>query len=182
MGCQCICTISCRCADQKALLVQPTSDRCTDNILESKSTLFFVCFRRRDSILRHWNYGGVENFSRSDPLFRNKYSFTIPLLATLSSPVCVKFCALLQADLKGELPFQVGVYCVIRLLETVSRKYVSFDYWFQTKLLGAASTSVKHFVHSTFQQWEHLNEYFLAFMISKVMTRILHQIRFYSYG
>ena len=63
--------------------------------------------RRRDCILRLWNYPGVENFSRVDPLYRNQYSFTIPVLATLLSPTCTKFIELLRTDLKGELPFQV---------------------------------------------------------------------------
>ena len=68
--------------------------------------------RRRDIVLRAWNYPGVQNFSRTDPLYRNSYSFTIPVVSTLSSATCSKFLDLLQSDLKGDLPFQV---CVLRV-------------------------------------------------------------------
>ena len=63
--------------------------------------------RRRNVLLRFWNYPNVEDFSRNDPLFKNKFAFTIPLLATLTSPLANKMIDLCEADLAGELPFQV---------------------------------------------------------------------------
>ena len=53
------------------------SNRCPD--------LIFCTIRRRDIVLRAWNYPGVENFSRTDKLFCNAYSFSIPMFATVSS-------------------------------------------------------------------------------------------------
>ena len=74
--------------------------------------------RRRDIVLRAWNYPGVQNFSRADPLFRNSYSFIIPLVSTLSSSICSKFLDVLQTDMKGNLPFQVCVFDIYLLLST----------------------------------------------------------------
>ena len=53
------------------------SNRCPD--------LIFYTIRRCDIVLCAWNYPGVENFSRTDKLFCNAYSFSIPLVATVSS-------------------------------------------------------------------------------------------------
>ena len=81
------------------------SNRCPD--------LNLYTLRRRDIVLRAWNYPGVENFSRTDKLFRNAYSFSIPLVATVSSSTCSKLVTLLQSDMKGELPFQVCAFVCV---------------------------------------------------------------------
>ena len=83
----------------------PTScGRCPElNLL----VLVLTNCRRRNVLLRFWNYPNVEDFSRNDPLFKNKFAFTIPLLATLTSPLANKMIDLCEADLAGELPFQV---------------------------------------------------------------------------
>jgi len=81
--------------------------------IESVPDLIFYTIRRRDIVLHAWNYPGVENFSRTDKLFRNAYSFSIPLVATVSSSTCSKLVTLLQSDMKGELPFQVCAFVCV---------------------------------------------------------------------
>jgi len=140
--------------------------------------------RRRDIVLRAWNYPGVQNFSRTDPLYRNSYSFTIPVVSTLSSATCSKFLDLLQSDMKGDLPFQV---CVLRvclsyaplfsLLCMLCLPMFSFadeGSWLEICFSNHGDEAVinRHLVHSSFKGWEHLDDYFLAVLIQRLFSML----------
>ena len=90
----------------------------TDSVLKVylkpnwSSDVILYASRHRGIVLWAWNYPGVQNFSCTDPLFRNSDSFTIPLVSIPSLVQHAQVFYLLhdQADMKGNLPFQVCVF------------------------------------------------------------------------
>ena len=80
-----------RCPDPKWYIYVPNQIggpmllSCASDKSNRCPNLIFYTIRRRDIVLRAWNYPGVENFSCTDKLFCNAYSFSIPLVATVSS-------------------------------------------------------------------------------------------------
>jgi hypothetical protein len=63
--------------------------------------------RYRTIALRFWSYPALDDFSISDPLWKNQCAHTVPLLTTITPDTSITLQGVLNSDLKRELLFQV---------------------------------------------------------------------------
>jgi hypothetical protein len=58
--------------------------------------------------LRFWSFPGLEDFSISNPLWKNQYAHTVPLLTTITPETSILLQTVLNLDLERKLFFQVN--------------------------------------------------------------------------
>ena len=127
--------------------------KCFYYIPTSRFTAVFP-IRYRTIALRFWSYPVLDDFSISEPLWKNQYAHTVPLLTTITPDTSITLQGVLNSDLKREL-----LFLVCNTITSPSRP-VDFQLWcsnsLQTKILEKTeskntSLDLLHLKHSSFE-------------------------------